>query len=149
MNIHYFKHGSQWESWVIISNVIRCCSMGLLPGSLNGPWISNKPSQKERIIFQPSFFRGKLAVKLRGCMFFFGTSTAVHCRNLPDWLSMVGFTVSRAVNSWVGISTGLPLLSNNTGMTRQAISPQWNLSGTSLTQKLLHLMIYKQLNNKV
>ena len=28
------------------------------------------PSQKERIVFQPSFFRGNLAVKLRGCTSF-------------------------------------------------------------------------------
>ena len=28
----------------------------------------NKPSRKERIIFQPPFFRGKLAVKLPGCI---------------------------------------------------------------------------------
>ncbi len=26
----------------------------------------NRPSQKERLVFQPSFFRGKLAVKLQG-----------------------------------------------------------------------------------
>ena len=29
----------------------------------------NVPSQKGRIVVQPSFFRGKLAVKLQGCIF--------------------------------------------------------------------------------
>ena len=28
----------------------------------------NRPSQLERIVFQPPFFRGKLAVKLRCCI---------------------------------------------------------------------------------
>ena len=41
-----------------------------IPGSLTEIAPEKLPSgpQKERIIFQPSFFRGKLAVKLRGCI---------------------------------------------------------------------------------
>ncbi len=50
------------------------------------PWksniaLENKPSQKERIIFQPSFFSGKLAGKLRAYMFFFPT---VNCQQFHE-----------------------------------------------------------------
>ena len=59
--VSYKKHGS-------LTHFFRFSTTTLLETNI-AP--ENRPSQKERIVFQPSIFRGKLAVSFREGIFFF------------------------------------------------------------------------------